>query len=187
MPSKIERFTQRARRALSLAQEEAERFHHNSIGTEHLLLGLIRADGGVAHQVFGDLIVDYGQLSSLVADLSPMGQRTSDKALDLSAETKHVLERAVVEARTMNHNYIGTEHLLLALVRQSKGAAIDILKRYGVSPAEVRRQTRRVLQESPVQTAHPPEPQAEPKPQVPLSEPLRRQAYPRLPHAHRRP
>src|SRR6185436_10283026 len=99
MPNKLERFTEQARRVLSLAQEEAERLHHNSIGTEHLLLGLIRVDAGVAFQVFGDLIVTHAQISMLVAKLSQMPKRTSDKALDLSAETKHVLERAVVEAR----------------------------------------------------------------------------------------
>ena len=145
MPNKRDRFTQGAWRALSLAQEEAERLHHNSIGTEHLLLGLIRVDSGVAHQVFGDLIIAYVQLSMLVAELSPMGQRTPNTAMDLSAETKHVLERAVVEARNMNHNYIGTEHLLLALVHKPDTITAEILKRLQITADDIRQGVDRVL------------------------------------------
>ena len=156
MPNnKMERFTQRARRVLSLAQEEAERLRHNYIGTEHLLLGLMREEGGVAGRVLRDLGLESRRVEELVEELTRATARTTTTALDLSPGTKRVLELAVDEARRMGHHYIGTEHLLLGLVRQSEGVAIDVLKRLGVSPEEVRRQTRRVLQESPVQSQQP--------------------------------
>ncbi len=155
MPNKMERFTQRARRVLSLAQEEAERLQHNYIGTEHLLLGLMREEGGVAGRVLRDLGLEQRRVEELVERLTRATTRTPSTQLDLSPGTKRVLELAVDEARRMGHHYIGTEHLLLGLVRQSEGVAIDVLKRLGVSPEEVRRQTRRVLQESPVQSNQP--------------------------------
>ncbi len=155
MPNKMERFTQRARRVLSLAQEEAERLQHNYIGTEHLLLGLMREEGGVAGRVLRDLGLEQRRVEELVERLTRATTRTPSSQLDLSPGTKRVLELAVDEARRMGHHYIGTEHLLLGLVRQSEGVAIDVLKRLGVSPEEVRRQTRRVLQESPVQSNQP--------------------------------
>ena len=153
MPNKMERFTQRARRVLSLAQEEAERLQHHQIGTEHLLLGLMREEGGVAGRVLRDLGLDLRRVEELVTKFSKSSGTTSDKQLDLSPGTKKVLELAVDEARRMGHHYIGTEHLLLGLVRQQDGVAIDVLRRLGVSPEEVRRQTRRVLQESPLQSS----------------------------------
>src|SRR5690606_29255006 len=154
----MERFTQRARRVLSLAQEEAERLQHNYIGTEHLLLGLMREEGGVAGRVLRDLGLEQRRVEELVERLTRATTRTPSSQLDLSPGTKRVLELAVDEARRMGHHYIGTEHLLLGLVRQSEGVAIDVLKRLGVSPEEVRRQTRRVLQESPAPANRPSEP-----------------------------
>ncbi len=164
MPNKMERFTQRARRVLSLAQEEAERLQHNYIGTEHLLLGLMREEGGVAGRVLRELGLEQRRVEELVERLTRATTRTPSTQLDLSPGTKRVLELAVDEARRMGHHYIGTEHLLLGLVRQSEGVAIEVLKRLGVSPEEVRRQTRRVLQESPVQTSPPPEEARRPRP-----------------------
>jgi ATP-dependent Clp protease ATP-binding subunit ClpC len=148
----MERFTQRARRVLSLAQEEAERFQHNYIGTEHLLLGLIREEGGVAGRVLRELGLDQRRVEELVERMTRATARQTTVTPELSPGTKRVLELAVDEARRMGHHYIGTEHLLLGLVRLPEGVAIDILKRLGVSPEEVRRQTRRVLQENPVQS-----------------------------------
>jgi ATP-dependent Clp protease ATP-binding subunit ClpC len=147
----MERFTQRARRVLSLAQEEAEHFQHNYIGTEHLLLGLIREEGGVAGRVLRELGLDQRRVEELVERMTRASTRTTTIQPELSPGTKRVLELAVDEARRMGHHYIGTEHLLLGLVRLPEGVAIDILKRLGISPEEVRRQTRRVLQENPVQ------------------------------------
>jgi ATP-dependent Clp protease ATP-binding subunit ClpC len=158
----MERFTQRARRVLSLAQEEAERLQHGQIGTEHLLLGLMREEGGVAGRVLRDLGLDPRRVEDLVIRLTDSGERKPGINLELSAGTKKVLELAVDEARRMGHHYIGTEHLLLGLVRQQDGVAIDVLRRLGVSPEEVRRQTRRVLQESPVQSQQPAQQQERP-------------------------
>jgi len=165
VPNKMERFTQRARRVLSLAQEEAERLQHNYIGTEHLLLGLMREEGGVAGRVLRELGLEQRRVEELVERLTRASTRTPSAQLDLSPGTKRVLELAVDEARRMGHHYIGTEHLLLGLVRQSEGVAIEVLKRLGVSPEEVRRQTRRVLQESPVQSNPTPEEARRPRPQ----------------------
>ncbi len=156
MADKMERFTQRARRVLSLAQEEAERLQHGQISTEHLLLGLMREDGGVAGRVLRELGLDPRRVEELVIRLSDSGSRAPGAPLDLSAGTKKVLELAVDEARRMGHHYIGTEHLLLGLVRQQEGVAIDVLRRLGISPEEVRRQTRRILSESPVQQSSTP-------------------------------
>ncbi len=164
MPNKMERFTQRARRVLSLAQEEAERLQHNYIGTEHLLLGLIREEGGVAGRVLRDLGLEQRRVEELVERLTRASMRTGSTQPELSPGTKRVLELAVDEARRMGHHYIGTEHLLLGLMRQTEGVAIDILKRLGVSPEEVRRQTRRVLQESPVQSNQPSQEEPRPRP-----------------------
>lgn len=152
MPNKMERFTQRARRVLSLAQEEAERLQHGQIGTEHLLLGLMREEGGVAGRVLRDLGLEARRVEDLVNRLTDTGTRTTAGSLELSTGTKKVLELAVDEARRMGHHYIGTEHLLLGLVRHQEGIALEVLRRLGVSPEEVRRQTRRVLQESPLQS-----------------------------------
>jgi hypothetical protein len=151
MPNKMERFTHRARQVLSLAQADAERLQHDYIGTEHLLLGLMREEGGVAGRVLRDLGLERGRVEELVSQMTRATTRMGTTQLDLSPGTKRVLKLAVDEARRMGHHYIGTEHVLLGLVRQSEGVAIDVLKRLGVSPDDVRRQTRRVLQESPVQ------------------------------------
>ncbi|MEL7234061.1 MAG: ATP-dependent Clp protease ATP-binding subunit, partial [Chloroflexota bacterium] len=163
----MERFTQRARRVLSLAQEEAERLQHNHIGTEHLLLGLMREDGGVAGRVLRELGLDQRRVEELVERMTRATTRPANAQLDLSPGTKRVLELAVDEARRMGHHYIGTEHLLLGLVRQTEGVAIDVLRRLGVSPEEVRRQTRRVLQESPVQPNQPTDDDSSKRPKRP--------------------
>ncbi|MGB1288058.1 MAG: Clp protease N-terminal domain-containing protein, partial [Aggregatilineales bacterium] len=155
----MERFTQRARRVLSLAQEEAERLQHGQIGTEHLLLGLMREEGGVAGRVLRDLGLEQRRVEELVVRLTTSGERRAAGSLELSAGTKKVLELAVDEARRMGHHYIGTEHLLLGLIRQPEGIAIEVLQRLGVTPEEVRRQTRRVLKESPMQSTTPARPE----------------------------
>ncbi len=162
MANKLERFTQRARRVLSFAQEEAERLHHGYIGTEHLLLGLIREEGGVAGRVLRELGLEYRRILEMVERLTGASRTTSTAKIDLSPGTKRVLEMAVDEARRMGHHYIGTEHLLLGLVRQNEGMAIDVLKKLGITAEQIRRQTRRVLQENPVQPA-PEQPPAQPE------------------------
>ncbi len=153
MSNKMERFTQRARRVLSLAQEEAERMQHSHIGTEHLLLGLMREEGGVAGRVLRELGLRQTQVEQLVEKLTNANKRPGVTRMDLSPATKKVLELAVDEARRMGHHYIGTEHLLLGLVRHPEGVAMDVFKELRISPDEIRRQTRRVLQENPLQTS----------------------------------
>jgi len=155
MPNKMERFTQRARQALTFAQQEAEQLEHNFIGTEHLLLGLMRDEGGVAGRVLRELGLDLAQLRETVTQLTQASQRQPNQQLDLGADTKKALEWGVDEARRMGHHYIGTEHLMLGVVRQSKSTAVDILKQLGISSEEVRRQTLRVLQEPPVAAGQP--------------------------------
>ncbi|MBK5106587.1 MAG: ATP-dependent Clp protease ATP-binding subunit [Anaerolineales bacterium] len=145
--SSMERFTQRARRVLSLAHQEAERMRQNYIGTEHLLLGLIQEDGGVAGRVLRELGIEADRVQEIVERLTGTGSSPGGK-LDLSPGTQQVLEFAVDEARRLGHHYIGTEHLLLGLVRYGEGVANDVLRKLGVTPEQIRRQTRRVLQES---------------------------------------
>jgi ATP-dependent Clp protease ATP-binding subunit ClpC len=142
----MERFTQRARRVLSLAHTEAERARQGNIGTEHLLLGLADEDGGVAGRVLRELGLEPARVREMVERVSSEGRYTGGK-IDLAPDTQQVLEYAVDEARRLGHHYIGTEHILLALVRV-EGAAMDVLRRLGVTPDQIRRQTRRVLNES---------------------------------------
>src|SRR5689334_13053499 len=130
----MERFTQRARRVLSLAQEEAERLQHAYIGTEHLLLGLMREEGAVAARVLRDLNVDIIKVTALVERKTRSGQRAPFSKIDISPGTRRVLELAIEEARHLGHHYVGTEHLLLALIRHPEGVAMDILKALKVTP-----------------------------------------------------
>ena len=145
-----ERFTQRARRVLSLAQEEAERLNHNYIGSEHLLIGLLREEGGVAGRVLRDVGLEVGRVQAMVERMVGTGTRTPFTKIELAPTTKRVLELAVEEARRMGQHYISTEHLLLGLARQNDGTVVDILKKFGVTTEQIRRQTRRMLKESPV-------------------------------------
>ena len=142
----MERFTQRARHVLTLAHQEAERARQGFIGTEHLLLGLLKEDGGVAGRVLRELGLETERVREMIQRVSGEGRYDSSK-IELAPDTQQVLEFAIDEARKMGHHYIGTEHLLLGLVR-SEGAAMEVLKKLGVTPDQVRRQTRRVLQES---------------------------------------
>ena len=172
----MERFTQRARRVLSLAHQEAERMRHNYIGTEHLLLGLIREEGGVAGRVLRELGLEAERVQEMVERMVGTGQYRGGK-LDLSPGTQQVLEFAVDEARHMGHHYIGTEHLMLGLVRYGEGVAIEVLRKLGVTPEQIRRQTRRVLQESSAarRTSTPSEPkpkQEAAKPKTPMVDQL---------------
>ena len=145
-----ERFTQRARRVLSLAQEEAERLNHSYIGSEHVLVGLLREEGGVAGRVLHELGLEEPRVQAMVERLSGVGTRTPFTKIELSPSTKRILELAVDEARRMGQHYISTEHLLLGMVRQNEGVAMDVLRKFGISAEQVRRQTRRMLKESPV-------------------------------------
>jgi ATP-dependent Clp protease ATP-binding subunit ClpC len=142
----MERFTQRARRVLSLAHQEAERGQQSSIGTEHLLLGLMEEEGGVAGRVLRELGLESGRVREIVERVG-LEKRSEEIKIELAPETQQVLEFAVDEARRLGHHYIGTEHILLGLVRVD-GTAMEVLRRLGVTPDQIRRQTRRVLNET---------------------------------------
>jgi ATP-dependent Clp protease ATP-binding subunit ClpC len=143
----MERFTQRARRVLSLAHQEAERARNNNIGTEHLLLGLMEEEGGVAGRVLRELGMTLDRVREVVKRVSTSSSSFDANRVELSMETQQVLEHAVEEARRLGHHYIGTEHILLGLVRV-EGVAMEVLRRLGVTAEQIRRQTRRVLNES---------------------------------------
>jgi len=149
---KMERFTQRARKVLTLAHQEAERLHHNYIGTEHLLLGLILEEGGVAGRVLRDLGLETARVKDMVERLAGVGRHTGGR-IELAPATEQVLSMAIDEARRMGHHYIGTEHLLLGMIRQGEGVGIEVLRNLGLTPEQVRRQTRRILDKTPSRRA----------------------------------
>ena len=142
---RFDKFTERARKVLSLAQEEAQRFQHNYIGTEHLLLGLVREGEGVAAKVLGNLGVELNKVRSAVEYIIGRGDRIVLGEIGLTPRAKKVIELAVDEARRLNHHYIGTEHLLLGLVREGEGIAAGVLESLGVNLEKVRTQTIQVL------------------------------------------
>jgi ATP-dependent Clp protease ATP-binding subunit ClpA len=152
MPDKMERFTPRARRVMSLAHAEAEQMQHETISTEHLLLAMLHEDGGVAGGVLRDLGVKFQPTRLFVENMSRLKTNEESTGLVLSSGLKRVLELAVDEARRMKHRYLDTGHLLLALVRHETCSAVQVLKQFDVMPENVRRQVRRVLQEVPTQT-----------------------------------
>src|SRR5258708_15073911 len=142
---RFDKFTERARKVLSLAQEEAQRFQHNYIGTEHLLRGLVREGEGVAAKVLNNLGVDLNKVRSTVEFIIGRGDRIVLGEIGLTPRAKKVIELAVDEARRLDHHYIGTEHLLLGLVREGEGIASGVLESLGVNLERVRTQTIMVL------------------------------------------
>ena len=148
MADRFDKFTERARRVLTLAQEEAQRFNHNYIGTEHLLLGLVREGDGVAAKVLSNLGVELNKVRSAVEFIIGRGDRASSGEIGLTPRAKKVIELAVDEARRLGHSYIGTEHLLLGLVREGEGIAAGVLESLGVNLERVRGETTRILAQS---------------------------------------
>ncbi len=148
MSSRFEKFTERARKVLSLSQEEAQRFNHNYIGTEHILLGLVREGEGVAAKVLASLDVELDKVRSAVEYIIGRGERGVSGEMGLTPRAKRVIELAVDEARRLNHNYIGTEHLLLGLLREEEGVAAGVLESLGISLDKVRTETVRLLNQS---------------------------------------
>ena len=153
MADRFDKFTERARRVLTLAQEEAHRFNHNYIGTEHILLGLVREGDGVAAKVLANLGVELNKVRSAVEFIIGRGDRTVLGEIGLTPRAKKVIELAVDEARRLSHSYIGTEHLLLGLVREGEGIAAGVLESLGVNLERVRAETTRILSQSAPQTA----------------------------------
>src|SRR5579871_3745194 len=148
MAERFDKFTERARKVLQLAQEEAQRFNHNYIGTEHLLLGLVREGEGVAAKVLANLGVELNKVRSAVEFIIGRGDRIVLGEIGLTPRAKKVIELAVDEARRLNHHYIGTEHLLLGLVREGEGIAAGVLESLGVNLEKVRTQTIQVLSQA---------------------------------------
>src|SRR5437762_3971942 len=145
MTDRFDKFTERARKTLQLAQEEAQRFNHNYIGTEHILLGLVREGDGVAARVLNNLGIELHKVRSAVEFIIGRGDRMVMGEIGLTPRAKRVIELAVDEARRLNHHYIGTEHLLLGLVREGEGIAAGVLESLGVSLEKVRAQVIEVL------------------------------------------
>ena len=148
MASRFEKFSERARRVLSLAQEEAQELNHNYIGTEHVLLGLAREPEGVGTRVLVSLGVDLSKIRSAVTFIIGRGQKQPSSDVGLTPRAKKVIELAVDEAREMSHHYIGTEHLLIGLLREGDGVAAGVLESLGVTLDKVRQETQRILSQS---------------------------------------
>ena len=142
---RFNKFTERARKVLALAQEEAQRFQHNYIGTEHLLLGLVREGEGVAAKVLTNLGVQLSDVRRAVEFIIGRGDRIVEGEIGLTPRAKKVIELAVDEAKLLKHQYIGTEHILLGLVREGGGIAAGVLESMGVKLEQVRAETLKVL------------------------------------------
>jgi predicted AAA+ superfamily ATPase len=142
----FERFTDRARRVLKLANQEAQRFNHEYIGTEHILLGLVREGSGVVAKVLKNLDVDLQKVRQEVERLVQSGtEMVTMGELPYTPRAKKVIEYAIEEARNLNHNYVGTEHLLLGLLREEEGMAAQVLRNLGLRLGEVREEVLNLL------------------------------------------
>ncbi|HAZ31811.1 MAG TPA: NDP-hexose 4-ketoreductase [Dehalococcoidia bacterium] len=148
MASRFDKFTERARKVLALAQGEAQRFNHNYISTEHILLGLCAEGSGVAIRVLANLGVELSKIRSSVEFIIGRGETKSRGEVGLTPRAKKVIELAVDEARYLNHNYIGTEHLLLGLLREGEGVAAGVLGSLGITLEKSRAEITRFLNQS---------------------------------------
>ena len=163
-------FTDRVRKVLAMAREESIRLQHDYVGTEHILLGLIREGEGVAAAVLTNFSVDLEQVQERVEESVRRGKATIALGdLPYNRGAKNVIQFAMAEARQLNHSYVGTEHLLLGLLREKKGIAVGLLRRkkeiaahvlgqLGVSLEDARRETLKLLGSDPGRSAAPPSP-----------------------------
>ncbi len=145
MASRFEKFSERARRVLTIAQEEARSLNHSYIGTEHILLGLVREEEGVAARVLTNLGIGLGKVRSAVEFIIGRGEKPGSGETGLTPRAKKVIELAIDEARQMGHNYIGTEHLLLGLLREGEGVASSVLDSFGITLERARAETAHIL------------------------------------------
>ena len=145
MASRFEKFSERARRVLSLAQEEARRFNHSYIGTEHILLGLVRETEGAAARILISMGVELTKVRSAVEFIIGRGEHPAPGEIGLTPRAKKVIELAVDEARRLSHHYIGTEHLLIGLMREGEGVAAGVLESLGISLDKVRAEAGRII------------------------------------------
>jgi ATP-dependent Clp protease ATP-binding subunit ClpA len=142
----FERFTDRARRVVVLAQEEARMLNHNYVGTEHILLGLIHEGEGVAAKALESLGISLEAVRQQVEEIIGRGQQAPSGHIPFTPRAKKVLELSLREALQLGHNYIGTEHILLGLIREGEGVAAQVLVRLGADLNRVRQQTVQILQ-----------------------------------------
>ncbi len=141
----FERFTERARQVVVLAQDEARTLKHNYIGTEHILLGLLREEEGLAAGVLGSLDITVEEVRAQVARIVGQGDEAADANIPFTPRAKKVLELALREALSLGHDYIGTEHILLGLVRENEGVAARILLDFDADAEKIRNEIIRVL------------------------------------------
>jgi ATP-dependent Clp protease ATP-binding subunit ClpC len=144
----FERFTDRARRVIVLAQEEARMLNHNYIGTEHVLLGLLHEGEGVAYQTLTTLDISLDTVREKVEEIIGVGQKAPSSHIPFTPRAKKVLELSLREALDMGHNYIGTEHILLGLLREGDGVAAQVLVNLGATLAKVRREVLKAVEGS---------------------------------------
>jgi ATP-dependent Clp protease ATP-binding subunit ClpA len=149
----FERFTERAKRVLTLAQEEAERSHHSYIGTEHLLLGLLRVEEGVAAHALGSLGIELGRVRSAIDAVLGMNERMMIQQIIPTSRVKKVIELSFEESRRTGINHVGTEHLLLGLLIEGDGIAARVLQDLGVSLDKARAAIARVHEKGPAEPA----------------------------------
>jgi ATP-dependent Clp protease ATP-binding subunit ClpC len=148
MASRFEKFSERARRVLTIAQEEARSLNHSYIGTEHILLGLVREEEGVAARVLVNLGIGLSKVRSAVEFIIGRGDKPGTGETGLTPRAKKVIELAIDEARQMGHNYIGTEHLLLGLLREGEGVASSVLDSFGITLERARAEVAHILTQS---------------------------------------
>ncbi len=141
----FERFTDRARRVVVLAQEEARMLSHNYIGTEHILLGLIHEGDGIAAKALESLGISLEGVRAQVEEIIGQGQQAPSGHIPFTPRAKKVLELSLREALQLGHNYIGTEHILLGLIREGEGVAAQVLQKLGADLNRVRQQVIQLL------------------------------------------
>jgi len=141
----LERFTDRARRVVKLAEEEARRLGHNYIGTEHILLGLIREGEGVAAKALESLGISLDAVRQQVEEIIGRGQQAPFDVIPFTPRSKKVLELSLHESQQLGHNYIGTEHILLGLIREGDGVAAQVLVKLGADLNRVRQQVIQLI------------------------------------------
>ncbi|HKA84721.1 MAG TPA: Clp protease N-terminal domain-containing protein [Acidimicrobiales bacterium] len=145
----FERFTDRARRVVVLAQAEAQELGHERVGTEHLLLGILREGDGLAGRALTSLGVEVGAVREQVIEAAGRGEATPRQRIPFSPRTKKVLELALREALDLGHDYIGTEHILLGIVREGEGLAAKILVGSRVDLSDVRARVLDLMAQEP--------------------------------------
>lgn len=141
----LERFTERARQVLVLAKDEATTMHHGLLGTEHILLGLLREEEGLAARVLASFDLTTNRIRPAVLKIVPEGISSYSTPTPYTPRAKKALELALREALSLGHNYIGTEHILLGLIRENEGVAMRILADFGLDAEKIRNETIRLL------------------------------------------